>query len=133
MISILFLIAVAASIITAIIGLSFLISCIWEKEARASLFAGFQFVLMLGLVILLLYLESIGLFETRAGATYLIVGLVISGGFVALFILTIGSNTKALQGTRGLIVGCVKRYAVGKVSLKCRNELVRRLDRRSQP
>lgn len=109
MTSILFLIAVAASNITAVIGLGFLISCIWEKEARATLFAGFQLVLMLGLVILLFYLESIGLFETRAGTTLLIIGLILSGGLLALFTLTIGSNANALQGTRGLMVGSVKR------------------------
>lgn len=107
---ILFLIAVAASIITAIIGLSFLVSCVWENETRASIFAGFQFALMLGLVILLFYLESIGFFETRAGTTILIFGLAIAGGLGVLFTLTIGSNTKALQGTRGLITGSVKRY-----------------------
>jgi len=109
MTSTLFLIAIAASNITAVIGLSFLISCIWEKEARATLFAGFQFVLMLGLVILLFYLESIGLFETRTGTTLLIIGLILSGGLLALFTLTIGSNANALQGTRGLMVGSVKR------------------------
>ena len=59
---ILFFAAVAASIITAIIGLSFLISCIWEKESRAALFAAMQFLLMLGLAILLFYLGAIGFF-----------------------------------------------------------------------
>ena len=110
MISILFLIAAAASIITAIIGLSFLVSCIWEKEGRASLFAGFQFVLMLGLAILLFYLESIGLFETRAGTTILILSLIPAAGLLILLTIRFGLNPQALQGTRGLMVGSVSRY-----------------------
>jgi reductive dehalogenase len=110
MVSILFLITVAASIIVTIISLSFMVSCVWEKEARASLFAGIQFFLMLGLVISLLCLHAIGVFETRAGTIILVLGLILCGIFVVLFIPTSGSNTKALQGTRGLIVGRVKRY-----------------------
>jgi reductive dehalogenase len=110
MTAILFLIAVAASIITAIIGLSFVISCIWEKESRAALFAGLQFLLMLGLVILLFYLEAIDFFETGTGSAILIIALILTGGMFALFTLVIGSNPKAMQGTRGLMVGSVKRY-----------------------
>jgi reductive dehalogenase len=110
MTSILFFIAVAAGILMAIIGLSFLISCVWEKESRATLFAGLQLLLMMGLVILLLYLGAIGFFETGSGRAVLILGLVLSGGLVALFTLKIGSNPQALQGTRGLMVGNVERY-----------------------
>ncbi|CAB1080679.1 hypothetical protein D1AOALGA4SA_8358 [Olavius algarvensis Delta 1 endosymbiont] len=110
MTSILFLTAAAASIITAIIGLSFLVSCIWEKETRATRYAGFQFLLMLGLVILLFYLKSTGLFETWAGTTVLILGLILSVCLFAILSLVIGSNPIALQGTPGLVVGRVKRY-----------------------
>ncbi len=108
--SILFWIAAGAGIITAIIGLSFLVSCVWEKEARASLSAGLQFVLMLGLVILLFYLESINLFETRGGTTILILGLIWAAGVLVLLTIRLGSNPQALQGTRGLMVGKVERY-----------------------
>ena len=109
MILILFLLAVSASIITAIIGLSFLVSCIWEKEARASLFAGIQLVLMLSLVILLFYLESIGFFETNAGIAILIISIIMTAGLTVLLTVSFGLNPQALQGTRGLIVGPVKR------------------------
>ena len=59
---ILFFIAAAATIIQAAIGLSFFISCVWEKEPRARIVSGIQFFLMLGLVILLFYLHTIGFF-----------------------------------------------------------------------
>ena len=107
---ILFFAAVAASIVTAIIGLSFLISCIWEKESRAALFAGLQFLLMLGLVIVLFCLEAIDFFETGIGSAILIIALILTGGMFTLLILVIGANPKAIQGTRGLMVGSVKRY-----------------------
>jgi len=110
MMSILFVTAAAAAIFTALIGLSFLFSCIWEKEARASLFAGFQFILMLVPAILLFYLESIGHFETTAGRTILICGLMLTGSLLVVLLLGIGSNPPALQGTRGLIVGEVEPY-----------------------
>jgi hypothetical protein len=110
MISILFLLAVAAGLIMAFVGLSFLVSCVWEKETRAVLFAGIQFLLMLGLVILLFYLAAIGLFETATGRAVLTLGLILSGGILALLSLKIGTNPKALQGTRGMMVGSVKRY-----------------------
>lgn len=107
--SILFLTAVAAAIISALIGLSFLFSCIWEKEARASLFAGFQFILVLVPAILLFYLGSIGLFETSGGIALLIIALILIGGLLALLTVKIGSNPQALQGTQGLMVGAVER------------------------
>jgi len=110
MTSILFFIAVAIAFGMAFIGLSFLISCIWEKEARAALFAGFQLVPMLGLVVLILYLGAIGFFETASGRTVLVLGLVLTGAILALLALVIGSNPHALQGTRGLMIGSVKRY-----------------------
>ena len=109
MISILFWTAAAGSIITAMIGLSFLVSCLWEKEGRASLFAGFQFIPMLGLTILLFYLESRGFFETTAGTTLLVLGLIPAAGVLVLLAIRLGSNPQALQGTRGLIVGKVER------------------------
>ncbi|MBT8368566.1 MAG: hypothetical protein KJP23_28060, partial [Deltaproteobacteria bacterium] len=110
MTSIIFIIAVAASITMAFIGLSYLISSLWEKESRAALYAGLQFLLMLGLAILLFYLEATGLFEAAAGRAVLILGLILPCGILALLSLKIGSNPKALQGTRAMMVGSVKRY-----------------------
>ena len=109
MTSILFFIATAGGIVMAVIGLSFLISCVWEKESRAAIYAGIQYVLMLGLVILLFHLEALGLFETAIGRAILVLDLILSGALLALLTLKIGSNPKALQGTRGLMVGSVKR------------------------
>ena len=110
MTSILFSIAVAASIMMAIIGLSYLISCLWEKESRAALYAGLQFLLMLGLATLLFYLEATGRFGAATGRAVLILGLFLSCGILVLLSLKIGSNPKALQGTRAMMVGSVKRW-----------------------
>ena len=67
--AIFFFIAAAGASIQAIIGLGFFISCVWEEEPRATIFSGIQFLLMLGLVILLFYLNTIGFFETISGLT----------------------------------------------------------------
>ena len=42
----------------AVIGLAFLISSIWEKEERASIFGGIQFIGMLGVLILFIYWQA---------------------------------------------------------------------------
>ncbi|MBW2428782.1 MAG: reductive dehalogenase [Deltaproteobacteria bacterium] len=110
MTSILFSIAVAASIMMAIISLSYLISCLWEKESRSALYAGLQFLLVLGLAILLFYLKATGFFEAATGRAVLILGLILSCGILVLLSLKIGSNPKALQGSRGMMVGSVRRY-----------------------
>jgi len=94
----------------ALIGLSFFVCSIWEKERRASFFGGLQFLGMLGLVILFFLLKSAGFFKTFAGVVILIC-LFIMGVFIA-FILAkkTAANPKALAGTGGLIQGKVKRY-----------------------
>lgn len=61
---ILFFIAAAAGILLTLIGLSFFISCVWEKERRASIFSGIQALLMLGTVVWLFYLNRTGFFKT---------------------------------------------------------------------
>ena len=55
--TILFVIAAAGSSIQAIIGLGFFVSCVWEKESRATIVSGIQFFFMLGLVIFLFYFK----------------------------------------------------------------------------
>jgi hypothetical protein len=50
MVSILQFIVASALTLQALIGLAFFISSVWEKETRASVFAGLQFGGMLALV-----------------------------------------------------------------------------------
>jgi hypothetical protein len=61
----------------ALIGLSFFLSCLQEKERRASLFAGLQLLVMLLLLTLFLYLNGIGFFRTGLGIILLIAGLIV--------------------------------------------------------
>ena len=81
--TVLFFIAATGASIQAIIGLSFFISCVCEKEPRATVYSGIQFLLMLGLVVILFYLNTIGFFETNTGLTFLIIGLALAGGMAA--------------------------------------------------
>jgi reductive dehalogenase len=101
----LFFVAAAGVSIQAIIGLSFFISCVWEKEPRATVYSGIQFLLMLGLVILLFYLNTIGFFETNTGSTFLILGLALACGLCFFLMRKTESNPRALDGTKGLILG----------------------------
>ena len=105
---ILFFIAAAATIIQAAIGLSFFISCVWEKEPRATIVSGIQFLLMLGLVGLLFYLNSTGFFITNSGLTVLIISLGMAAGFCVFLMRKTGQNQSALEGANGLIVGDVQ-------------------------
>ena len=70
----------------AVIGLAFFISCIWEDEKRASVFAGLQFAGMLGLVVLFFYLKMTGYFDTDIGFGVLILTVVF--GVFAIYFLT---------------------------------------------
>ena len=93
----------------AFVGLAFLISCVWEKEKRATVFAGIQFLGMLGLLLVFFFLNRAGFFQTPVGLTLLVLGLVLA--VLASFILLRkkGINPKALEGSKGLITGEVKR------------------------
>ncbi|MBW1732330.1 MAG: reductive dehalogenase [Deltaproteobacteria bacterium] len=110
MVNSLLIIAALALIVQAFIGLTYLISSIWEKEKRASIFAGLQFLGMLGLVIAFFYLVEGGFFETPTGLALLIAG--VSVGAIGIFLLVRKTkpNQRALKGTAGLTVGEVKRY-----------------------
>jgi len=94
----------------AVIGLAFFISCIWEDEKRASVFAGLQFAGMLGLVVLFFYLKMTGYFDTDIGFGVLILTVVFGVFAIYFLIIKPGSNSKALRGTEALIVGLVKRF-----------------------
>jgi hypothetical protein len=96
--------------IQAFVGLSFFISCIWEKEKRASVFAGLQFLGMLALVVVFFLLRGMGFFETAVGIVVMILVLLV--GALAAFVLgrKTPANPKALEGTKGLMVGDVMRH-----------------------
>ena len=102
--------AALALIILAFIALTFLVSSIQEKEKRATVFAGLQFVVILGLVVVLFYLRAIGYFETTVGVLVLTSALIL--GILAFYFLIrrSGANPRALEGSKGLIVGEVKRH-----------------------
>jgi reductive dehalogenase len=102
-------VAAAVLILLACIGFIFFISSILEKEKRASVFAGLQFLGMLTLIIVFFSLKEIGFFETNLGRGLLMAALVFAAAGVLSLIMRIGKNPKALLGTEGLIVGPVKR------------------------
>ena len=93
----------------AAIGLSYLISSIRELEKRASVFAGIQLSIMTGAVLLFAYWWDTGFLYSGGGIVILI--CLIAGGSLAAILLVKRTpvNLKALQGTRGAIVGDVER------------------------
>lgn len=99
-----------ALIVQAFIGLSFFISSIWEREKRAGLLGGLQFLGMLVLVILFFSLNAYDFFEKGAGLGIMICALIAGILGCLLFFMRIGTNPAALQGTKGSIVGTVKRW-----------------------
>jgi reductive dehalogenase len=110
MVTLLILIACLVLVAQALIGLSFFISCLREKERRASFFAGLQ---LLGMILLLgffFYLNSTGFLRTGAGIALLVAGLILLGLLTFSLVRRTPPNTKALLGTKGLIVGEVKRF-----------------------
>jgi reductive dehalogenase len=109
MLSLLIFILAAGLILHTFIGLTFFISSIWEKERRASVFGGLQFLGMLALIIVFFYLLNTGFLRTPPGVILLIIGLVIGALTVFFLIKRIGENVKALEGTKGLIVSEVSR------------------------
>ena len=110
MVNILIIILGLALCVQAFIGLSFFISSIWEKERRASIFGGLQFLGMLVLVVLFFVGNSFDFFDNGVGF-WIMVGALIIGVIACLMLfLRIGTNPKAMEGTKGLIVGEVKRF-----------------------
>ncbi len=105
----LFLVTLLSASLLAFIGLAYCVSCVWEKESRAAFFSALQFILMLGLLLALLYLDRIGFFSTGIGRFLLISGLISGVVLCVLLMRKTGQNARALEGTRGAIVGDVKR------------------------
>ena len=108
-VTVLLVIGAVGLAVQALIGLSFFVSCILEKERRATVFAGLQFLIMIGALVIYLLLIHIGFFRTAPGLVVLIAGYVVF--IVAAFLLMrrTAPNPRALQGTKGLIKGDVKR------------------------
>jgi len=106
--TILFFIAASGCCLLAAIGLLFFISCVQEKEHRATIFSGIQLALLSALVLFLFYLEATAFFETGPGLASLFVGIAIAAGLGFLMMRQSGRNPDALTGTQALIVGEVK-------------------------
>jgi reductive dehalogenase len=106
------LVSVGAVILSiqAFIGIAFFISCIWEKESRAAIFAAIQSAGMLALLGLYLGLVHSGFFKTNFGLGVLAAGYIIAAVATLALVLRIGVNERALKGTEGLIVGEVERF-----------------------
>jgi reductive dehalogenase len=95
--------------VQAFIGFAFLVSCIWENEKRATVYASLQLAGMLASLAVFLAIAASGFFHTGIGAVLLILGTITVG--IGAYFLTarIGANPKALKGTAGLVVGEVQR------------------------
>jgi reductive dehalogenase len=106
----LFWIIAVGAIVHTLIALSYFVSSIWEKEKRASIFGGLQFLIVLAISILLFYFYGIGFFTTIPGLVILILVLIPSVLGAVLLMSSWGVNRKAQQGSRGLMVGDVKRH-----------------------
>ena len=96
-------------LVQAAVGLSYLITSIWEKENRASLFAAVQFIGMLGLLMLFLYGWASGFLASGIGIGVLFCFLISGAAGAVILIRKTADNPKALQGTKGAIVGDVNR------------------------
>ena len=110
MVDILIVIMAVVFIIQALLGLHFFVSSICEHEKRASLLSGLQFFGMLALLIFYYYLFRIGFFQTTLGMVLLILAVVLGACAAIIFLRRTEPNKKALTGTRGYIVGAVKRF-----------------------
>ena len=110
MVDLLIFILGLALCVQAVIGLTFFISSIWEKEKRASILGGLQLLGMLVLVVLFFFLNRVEFFDKGAGLAIMICAL-IAGVLGSLMLFSrLGTNPRALQGTKGLIVGEVRRF-----------------------
>ncbi len=107
MVTLLVYVAAVVVFAQALIGLTFLISCICEKENRAAVFAAIQFALMLIIVAVFLAAHHAGFFSTPAGIVVLIFGILLALGACIFFGRRTEPNPKALKGTGGHIRGDV--------------------------
>ena len=94
----------------AAVGLGYLITSIREQEKRASFFAGLQFMLMAGALILFIYWWASGFLATALGVGIVICLLVGGIAVTVLLVRKTPANPKAREGTKGLITGDAKRF-----------------------
>ena len=90
--------------IQAFIGLSFFISCVWEKEKRASVVALLQFAAMMVMLAIFISFAITEFFHTLMGKSILVFGY---AGLISAAILLLrksSRNSSALKGTNGLEV-----------------------------
>jgi reductive dehalogenase len=109
MVDVLIFIEALSLAVFALVTFAFTISSIWEKEKRAAFIGGVTFLILLGGEIGLFALKAVGFFQSIPGLLILLVGLVIPVAALLLSIRT-GQNPRALQGTKGYIVGEVIRF-----------------------
>ena len=105
-----FYIAVAELALLIFISLTFLVSSIWEKEKRASVFGGLQLAVPLVLLVCLVYLQTTRFFNTNGGAAILSGGVILIALAGWLTARRTSLNPRALEGAPGLITGDVKRF-----------------------
>lgn len=115
MINILIWIAYIGLTVQAFIGLSFLISCIWEKETRATFFAFLQFLGMVTVLAVFIFLALNEFFFTVAGKTVMISGYIVTILIAFILLKKSPPNQKALKGTDGSITDQVQRYDERKI------------------
>jgi reductive dehalogenase len=107
--ALIFIVALSLAVLSLFSVAPFIISSIWEKEKRAALIGGVAFLILLGGEIGLFALRAVGFFQSTPGFILLLAGLVIPVAALLLLIRT-GRNPRALQGTKGYIVGGAKRF-----------------------
>ena len=110
MLEFLVFIIVAALIVHIFVCLAYFVSSIWEKEKRAGIFAGLQLLIPLGLLGLVFYLSGSGFFDTIGGMVLLGAGVILVVLAPLLLMIKTHPNNKALEGTKGFIVGSVQRF-----------------------
>lgn len=110
MIDFLSILVIAGLILQAVVGLSFLVSSIFEKEKRAAIFGGVQFGGMLFLLLLFSYLYGSGTFDTGPGMILPLLAFLTGVCLVIVLSRRTAANPNALKGTRGYIRGHVKRF-----------------------
>ncbi len=110
MVEILVLVTVVALIVHTLVCLAYFVSSIWESEKRAGIFAGLQLVVPLGLLGFVFYLSGSGFFDTISGLVLLGAGVILIVLAPVLLVIKTYPNNKALEGSRGFIIGSVQRF-----------------------
>jgi reductive dehalogenase len=110
MVSVLVSIGILFLAIIAFFSLAFVVSSIWERERRAALIGGLISCVLLGLIAVLFVIRETGFFRTTIGLTVLLAGLIVMAGAFLLMSKRTAQNPRALEGTKGYVVGEVERF-----------------------